>query len=365
MPKPLDLLRTPNAEVKALPVFVLTFTGPFILYLFFGMNLFSNGILLLLWFSAGVFLSRKLATGGAYTEHPDLSDKVVVITGAAQGGIGFESAVFFAQRGATVFVGVRTKQRAEECAKQVAQEAKVKEDQIKPFEIDLSSLKSVKQAAQEILKRTNKIDILLNNAGIMMCPFSHTTDGIEMQMGTNHFGHFYFTELLLPTILESKNSRVVNVSSAGHILFGTLDLKSHFQKMSKKETYDDKLAYGDSKLANVYHAKELARRYSSSHPTFKAAALHPGAVMTKLGRHMGSLNDVLQNIKALLSLAMKTPFEGAQTSLYCCLSDQLVSGGYYQDCTHTESSYTSSCEKEAREWWEYTEEVLKEKTKAF
>ena len=176
--------------------------------------------------------------------------------------------------------------------------------------------------------RKTKITALINNAGVMACPYSKTKDGFELQMGTNHFGHFYFTKLLLPRLYSS---RIVNVTSAGHFLWRVPCDASHYAEMCNSNLYNPWKAYSLSKSANILFTRELQRRYSSSHK-IRAYSLHPGAVNTQLDRHIGVSDLVRQIAKPIRYLVFKTPLEGAQTNLYCALSDEAKPGAYHADC---------------------------------
>ena len=142
-----------------------------------------------------------------------------------------------------------------------------------------------------LISRKTPITALINNAGVMACPFTKTKDGLEMQMGTNHFGHFYLTKLLLPRL---QSSRIVNVSSLGHSIWRVPCDAAHYTQMCHPESYNRWSAYSLSKNANIIFTQELQRRYSSSHG-IRAYSLHPGVVMTQLERHMG-ISDFVQTI---------------------------------------------------------------------
>jgi retinol dehydrogenase-12 len=192
----------------------------------------------------------------------------------------------------------------------------------------------------------------------MICPYSHTKDGFEMQMGTNHFGHFYLTQLLLPQLLKSK-SRVVNVSSLAHVMWQVPCTVETYNQQLNKQTYTRMRAYSLSKTANIYFTIELQRRFGAQ--GLQAYALHPGAVNTGLQRHV-SLSKWFT--APLQSLLFKTQLEGAQTNLFCAVSDEAVPGKYHADCQVTEvaNPYADNPER-AREWWDYSEKIVAEKIK--
>ena len=182
---------------------------------------------------------------------------------------------------------------------------------------DLASLASVRECAEQLNNSLPKIDILLNNAGVMMCPLTRTEDGFEMQIGTNHFGHFLLTNLLMPLLKKAApDARIVNVSSLAHERG-----RMNFDDINyEKRPYGPAEAYGQSKLANVLFTRELARKGEGS--GVNAYALHPGVIATELGRHLNA-NPVLKCMSMMFMPLVKTPEAGAQTSLYCCLEQSI------------------------------------------
>jgi len=192
----------------------------------------------------------------------------------------------------------------------------------------------------------------------MACPYSKTKDGFELQMGTNHFGHFYFTKLLLPRLYSS---RIVNVSSLAHLIWKVPCDASHYAEMSNPNTYNRWSAYSLSKSANIIFTRELQRRYSVSHK-IRAYSLHPGGVNTQLDRHIDVSNILRTLVIPLRYLVFKTPLEGAQTNLYCALSNEAKPGAYHADCRPTPvlNKYVEN-DDVAREWWDYSEQVINEK----
>lgn len=170
-----------------------------------------------------------------------------------------------------------------------------------------------------------KLDILINNAGVMRCPKSVTEDGIEMQLGVNHIGHFLLTNLLLDTIKLSAPSKIINVSSVAHIRG-----KINIDDLNSVESYDPGDAYSQSKLANILFTKELSKRLKNDQVTVNA--VHPGLVDTEITRHMPFFNSTIGSIliRPLFWLFIKTPKQGAQTVLHAALDPSLnnVSGVY-------------------------------------
>lgn len=211
-----------------------------------------------------------------------------------------------------------------------------------------------------MINRNTKITALINNAGVMGSKYTKTKDGFELQMGTNHFGHFYFTKLLLPRL---QSSRIVNVSSLGHSLWKVPCDASHYAEMANPNTYNRWSAYSLSKSANIIFTHELQRRFGVSHK-IRAYSLHPGGVNTQLDRHMGINYFIGLLVKPLRYLVFKTPLEGAQTNLYCALSDEAKPGAYHSDCQPTPilNKYDEN-DDIARDWWDYSEQVINEKLK--
>ena len=210
------------------------------------------------------------------------------------------------------------------------------------------------------ITRNLKITALINNAGVMACPFTKSKDGFELQMGTNHFGHFYLTQLLLPRL---QSSRIVNVSSAAHFMWSVPCDPAHYAQMCHPNTYRPFSAYSLSKTANILFTRELQRRYATSHH-IRAYSLHPGSVNTQLSRHVG-FHAVIRNIlKPIRYVILKTPLEGAQTNLYCALSNEARPGEYHADC-HPAAVFHRYAEDDrlAGEWWDYSEKIINEKLK--
>ncbi len=210
------------------------------------------------------------------------------------------------------------------------------------------------------MSRNMKITALINNAGVMACPYSKTKDGFELQMGTNHFGHFYLTQLLLPRL---QSSRIVNVSSIAHTLWRVPCDAVHYAQMCNPNTYKPWRAYSLSKSANIIFTRELQRRYGTSHKIL-AYSLHPGAVDTQLDRYVDINNLVRSLLQPMKYLLYKTPLDGAQTNLYCALSNEAQPGSYHSDCQPTSvlSPYDDN-DDIARAWWDYSEQVINEKLK--
>ncbi len=245
---------------------------------------------------------------------PDLGGRVAVVTGSNT-GIGFEAAKVLAGKNATVVLAVRDIVKGGQAASRI--EEAYKDAKLSVMELDLASLKSVRAFSQEFKRAFQRLDLLINNAGLMVPPYSKTEDGFELQFGINHLGHFALTAQLHETIMKTDNSRIVNVSSGAHRQ-GRLD----FDDLNwERRAYNRIRAYGDSKLANLYFTYELDRRLRESGGKTISVAAHPGWTATELQRHIGAL--VLLN-----KIFAQKPEMGALPTLRACL-DSGASGGDY------------------------------------
>ncbi|EDV36906.1 uncharacterized protein Dana_GF13188 [Drosophila ananassae] len=269
---------------------------------------------------------KDLMQGGRFTKETDETGKVVIVTGANT-GIGKETVRELAKRNATVYMACRNLKKCEEARKEIVLETK--NPNIYCRQCDLASQESIRHFVAAYKREQTKLHILINNAGVMRCPRSLTTDGIELQLGVNHMGHFLLTTQLLDMLKKSAPSRIVNVSSLAHTRgeINTGDLNSD-------KSYDEGKAYSQSKLANVLFTRELARRLEGTGVTVNA--LHPGVVDTEIIRHMGFFNNFFAGlfVKPLFWPFVKTPKNGAQTTLYVALDPELkkVTGQYFSDC---------------------------------
>jgi NAD(P)-dependent dehydrogenase (short-subunit alcohol dehydrogenase family) len=211
---------------------------------------------------------------------PDQSGTVVVVTGSSS-GIGYETARVLATRNAEVIIAVRNLEKGNAAAQKIRNQNK--NANVRIMSLDLADLSSVKRFAEEFKSQYSRLDRLINNAGVMIPPRSKTTDGFDLQFGTNHLGHFALAARLISLLQQTKGSRVVNVSSSAH-RFGNLD----FEDLNwEKRKYKAWRAYGDSKIANLYFIGELNRRLRKSGSGLIVTAAHPGWTATELQRHTG------------------------------------------------------------------------------
>jgi NAD(P)-dependent dehydrogenase (short-subunit alcohol dehydrogenase family) len=217
---------------------------------------------------------------------PDQEGRIAVVTGGNT-GLGFQIARVLAEHGALVVIACRDIANGEAAAAEIARGTRAGADTDKPGKpeviwLDLASLASVRQAAAEIT--APRIDLLINNAGVMMTPYARTTDGFELQFGTNHLGPFAFTGLLMDRIKDVPGARIVTISSMLH-RGGTID----FDDLESERRYNRSAAYSQSKLANLLFAYELQRRLAAAHAPAISLAAHPGYANTNLGRYLPPL----------------------------------------------------------------------------
>ena len=230
--------------------------------------------------------------GGVCRSLVQLNGKTVIITGG-NCGIGKQTAIDLAKRKARVILACRDKERGERAAREVREISC--NQSVEYRQLDLSSLASVRQFATGIIDGHMSVDILINNAGVMRCPFWKTEDGFEMQFGVNHLGHFLLTNLLLDRIKESRGARIVNVSSKAYM---RVPKGLDFEDLnSEKKEYNAAKAYGHSKLANIYFTRSLADRLKDTDVTVNC--LHPGVIWTELGRHMEKSMNVFIKVGRL------------------------------------------------------------------
>jgi NAD(P)-dependent dehydrogenase (short-subunit alcohol dehydrogenase family) len=250
---------------------------------------------------------------------PDQSGRVAVVTGSNT-GLGLATAEALAGAGAEVVMAVRNLDKGAAARTQILEQHP--DATIHIQSLDLASLESVRAAADELLARYDRLDLLINNAGLMYAKWQTTADGFELQMGVNHLGHFALTSSLLDRLMATPDSRIVNVSSVAHKIRSTLDPTT----MMSGEKYDRTAAYGRSKLANLLFTYELQRRLDAAESTTAALAAHPGVSATELGRESPAVVQLSMKIgKPLLQSAAK----GALPQLRAATDPDAVGGQYY------------------------------------
>jgi NAD(P)-dependent dehydrogenase (short-subunit alcohol dehydrogenase family) len=286
---------------------------------------------------------------------PDLSGKVIIVTGA-NSGLGFEASKEFARKGAKVIMACRNMDKAQVALIQIKEE--IPDASIEVMRLDLARLKSIHQFAGKFKAKYDRLDVLLNNAGIMFTPYGKTEDGFEQQFGVNHLGHFALTGLLLDVLKETPKSRVVNVSSSGHTM-GKMDFDD---LMWKNNGYSGRKAYGRSKLANLLFTYELQRRLESAGIDCISVAAHPGAARTNLMRHM---NRILSSILwVFLGPFIQSAAMGALPEIRASVDSEVKGGEYYGPegryggyPVQVESNGDSHNEEDAEKLWEVSESL--------
>jgi NAD(P)-dependent dehydrogenase (short-subunit alcohol dehydrogenase family) len=249
---------------------------------------------------------------------PSQENKIAIVTGANT-GLGFETTLALAKKDMTVIMACRNADKAQIAKDQIIRE--VPNARIELLTLDLSSLKSVRNFASNFLNKFKQLHLLINNAGIMIPPYSKTEDGFESQFATNYLGHFLLTGLLLDTIIKTPDSRIVSLSSIAHkkgkIVFDDLNWEKKYSAMG---------AYGQSKLACLMFAYELQRRFDKAGITTKSVAAHPGVSDTELFRHIPKFAYYIGF--PIIKLMTQSAKNGAMPTLYAALNAD-VSGGDY------------------------------------
>ncbi len=284
----------------------------------------------------------------------DCSDKTVLITGAS-GGLGLETARALGSIGAKLILLARNQDKLKLAKEQLEQQNIT---HIETVVCDLSDLQSIQTASKDILDRFSRIDVLINNAGVMACPLSRTAQGFESQFGTNHIGHFYLTLQIIDLLKQAKSARIVNLSSAGHKLAPVNFDDPNYQTRD----YEKWQAYGEAKTANALFSIGLEQRYAAF--GIHSFAVHPGMIATDLGRHL--TEDDFASFKGA---QFKSVEQGAATSVWAACHPELESKGglYLEDCHIAAKaepgvdggveSYASNIEN-ANTLWDLSESML-------
>jgi NAD(P)-dependent dehydrogenase (short-subunit alcohol dehydrogenase family) len=249
---------------------------------------------------------------------PDQTGRTAIITGANT-GLGYETAAALAAKGAHVVLAVRNIEKGKEAARRIEQANP--DASVGVQELDLTSLESIRSAADELRSKYDSIDLLINNAGVMFTPKSTTKDGFELQFGTNHLGHFALTNLLLDRVLAAPGSRVVTVSSIGH-RFARRGIR--FDDLQWENGYSRIGAYGQAKLANLLFTYELQRRLQGTNTI--AVASHPGGSNTEL---MRNLPVVIRWAGSLLAPLFQGADMGALPTLRAATDPGVLGGQYF------------------------------------
>lgn len=288
----------------------------------------------------------------------DLSGRTALVTGA-NSGLGQETARVLAGAGAHVVLTARDAAKGAEAVAAVT-EGTGGDVSVEAGVLDLTSLASVREFAAWFLTRHDRLDLLVNNAGVMATPFGRTADGFELQFGTNHIGHFLLTNLLVPALLRGAPARVVNLSSGGHV---ASDIRWDDPNFTSSD-YHPWIAYGQSKTANVLFTVELDRRLAAR--GVRSYAVHPGMIRTNLGRHM--TKDQGSALQAKITRAdmpaMKSVPAGAATQVWAAVAPELadVGGVYVEDCHISDKHAAWALDPaSAARLWTLSEELVGEK----
>lgn len=251
----------------------------------------------------------------------DLTGKVFLVTGA-NSGIGYEATKVFASKGARVIMGCRNLIKAKDAKEKILNE--FPDSLIDIIQLDLTSFNSIKQFSEKVLEKYDRLDVLLNNAGIMTVPYGSTEDGLELQIGVNHFGHYYLTMSLVSLVNKTQDSRIVSIASIAH-KYGNLN-KATFEYGDNKK-YSKMKAYAQSKLANLLFTYKLKEKLENLDSNITVLAAHPGVSKTNLGNHING--GSLRWIQRTLSLLIQPQSQGALPGIRACTDKLAKSGQYY------------------------------------
>ena len=290
---------------------------------------------------------------------PSQKGKIAVVTGSNT-GLGFETALALAKKEATVVLACRNLEKAANAKKRILDEVPAGEVDI--LQVDLSKLSSVRESAKAFKAKYKSLDLLINNAGVMMPPYTVTEDGYELQLQANHLGHFLLTGLLMDRLITTEGSRIVSLSSIAH-----KNATINFNDLQSEEKYSAAKAYGQSKLACLLFARELQHRLEKAgHQKMISVAAHPGVSMTELVRHMPKLLVIIVGA-TLGKLVTHPPNEGAKPTLLAALGPNVQGGDYFGPQGYKEmkgppgkamSSDLSKEEELAQRLWEVSEELV-------
>lgn len=295
------------------------------------------------------------STAEQVTQGVDGTGLTAIVTGASN-GIGAETARVLALRGVHVVMAVRNTNAGRTVKEAILRQ--IPEAKIDVMELDLSSIASVRNFASEYISLGLPLNILINNAGVFKWKSMLSKDNIELNFATNHLGHFLLTNLLLETMKNTvresnKEGRIINVSSTAH----SLPKGTHIDKISGKNPI---MSYARSKLANVLHANELARRLQEEGVQITANSLHPGIIVTNISGCKGFAKSF---IIMALKLFLKNIQQGAATTCYVALNPQVkgVSGQYFVDCNIAKASPLAKDEVMAKKLWDYSLSLINNK----
>ncbi|ORX51231.1 NAD(P)-binding protein, partial [Hesseltinella vesiculosa] len=292
---------------------------------------------------------------------PDLTGKICVITGSNT-GIGRVCALEMARKGAHIVMACRSEEKALPVIAEIKKETG--NENVEFIALDLLNLQSVKSFVETFKQRHTKLHVLLNNAGVMMCPFGLSDDGIEIQFATNHLAHFYLTTELLPIIENSAPSRIVNVSSMGHIGAFSMNLDT----MNDPNQYSRTIQYGRTKAYNIMFTRELTKRLQERGvENVFVNANHPGVVQSDLSRHLFALDGILTRVYNCFNISTE---DGSLTQLYLATSPEVeekkIKGEYYIPYGKKSSATAfATNEDNAKQLWDFSIKLLEEKVPGY
>jgi len=286
-------------------------------------------------------------------QNGELRDRVIVITGG-NAGIGKETAVGLAQKGATVVITARDQQRGAAALEEIRGRTGRDDERLVVMPLDLASFASIRAFASDLLDRSDRLDVLVNNAGLVLRQRRETADGFEMTFGVNHLGHFLLTDLLLDRLRAGESARIVNVSSDAHKQARNgLD----FDDLQSTRRYRGFAVYSKSKLANILFTRELARRLDGTNVTVNA--LHPGFAASRFGRDgdTGRLGDVAMLVTRPFAI---NAAQGALTSIHVASSPDVdgITGQYFSKCALATPSRAAQDDDAARRLWDASEQLI-------
>ena len=310
-----------------------------------------------------IIIVYRYFSGGVCRSKTMLLNKTVIITGANT-GIGRETAIDLAKRQATVIIGCRNPEKGRHAEEEIRKLSG--SDKVFYRHLDLASLTSVHQFAEQITQEEPQVDILINNAGVYNfgSPYEKTEDGFEMHFGVNYLGHFLLTNLLLDSLKSSPSARIISVTSTGYV--GIKDRNKLFDFNSQRG-YSSHEAYNKSKLAIVLSTRHLAKKLEDTNVTVNC--LHPGLIFPVLAKHLSERNSLMKvhNVTLIFNFVIlqilmtvaspigwvffKSLEQGAQTSIYCAVSEEIegLSGKYFADCQEQKLSTVLSQDDEVAE----------------
>ncbi|KAL1364392.1 hypothetical protein HN51_012599 [Arachis hypogaea] len=299
------------------------------------------------------------STAEQVTQGIDGHGLTAIVTGATS-GLGLETTRVFALRGVHVVMAVRSVESGTKVKETILKE--IPSAKIDVMELDLCSMASVRKFASDYISSGRPLNILINNAGVMATPFQLSQDNIEMQFATNHLSHFLLTNLLLETMKRTvreckREGRIVILSSEAHRLPYQEGIR--FDKINDESVYNSYYAYGQSKLANILHAKELTRRFKEG-VEITANALHPGSIITNILRYHGYINAVANMVGKYL---LKNVQQGAATQCYVALHPQVkgISGEYFMDSNKATPTHLANDSELAKKLWEFSVSLTNQK----